>query len=380
MLLETRNDKTNKQQTVEWSTECQTALQSLITDISSPPILAYPDFNKDFILHTDASGHGLGAILYQKQDDKMRVIGYGSRTLNKSEAKYHATKLEFLALKWAITDVFREYLAYCDHFWAFTDNNPLVYLMEVNKLNAYGERWVSELAEYNFTIKYRPGVVNRDADCLSRLPLDVGHYMKLCTEEIQHDAFKAIMCGVKAKIEGQDTWGVRVNNIDAHEFHEITPEHITENITRIKEEQEKDEIISTVIRSMKTTDGLKVNSDDNDELKTLKRCRKKLKIDKNGILVRCTKEGKQVVLPEAMRPVIYEQLHVDMGHLGTERVLELARKKVFWPKMQQDIESFIKEKCTCVAQRKPHMTVKAPLQNIIKTSPMELVTVDYVNL
>ena len=120
----------------------------------------------------------------------MRVIGYASRTLNKAESKYQAIKLEFLALKWAITDVFRDYLAYSDHFWAFTDNNPLVYLMEANKLNAYGERWVSELAEYNFTIKYRPGIVNRDADCLSRLPLDVEHYMKLCTDEVFPDAFR----------------------------------------------------------------------------------------------------------------------------------------------------------------------------------------------
>ena len=79
--------------------------------------------------------------------------------------------------------------------------------MEANKLNAYGERWVSELAEYNFTIKYRPGVINRDADCLSRLPLDVGNYMELCTEEIQPDAFKAIMCGVEDKVRGTETRG-----------------------------------------------------------------------------------------------------------------------------------------------------------------------------
>ena len=58
-------------------------------------------------------------------------------------------------------------------FGAFTDNNPRVYLMEANKLNAYGERWVLELAEFNFSIKYRPGIIHQDSDCLSRLPLDV---------------------------------------------------------------------------------------------------------------------------------------------------------------------------------------------------------------
>ena len=145
--------RSNKEE-LSWSPECREAMESLITDITSAPILAYPDFSKEFVLHTDASGRGLGCILSQRQEGKMRVIGYGSRTLNRAESRYHATKLEFLAFKWAVTDVFRVYLAYANHFWAFTDNNPLVYFLESNKLNAYGERWVSELAEFNFTLEY----------------------------------------------------------------------------------------------------------------------------------------------------------------------------------------------------------------------------------
>ena len=97
--------------------------------------------------------------------------------------------------------------------------------------------------------------------------------------------------------------------------------------------------------------------------------------------MKCDKaNGRQIVLPKSMRPSIYEQLHVEMGHLGAERVLELARKKVFWPKMQEDIETFIREQCACIAQRRPHLHTKAPLQNIITSSPMELVTIDYVHL
>ena len=73
-------------------------------------MLAYADFKAPFILHTDASGEGLGAVLYQAQEGRQRVIAYASRSLSKSEKNYPVHKLEFLALKWAITDKFHEYL------------------------------------------------------------------------------------------------------------------------------------------------------------------------------------------------------------------------------------------------------------------------------
>ena len=67
---------------------------------SQTPILTYANYQKPFKLHIDASEHGLGAVLYQKQDDNTeRVIAYGSRTLSKSERNYDTHKLEFLALK-----------------------------------------------------------------------------------------------------------------------------------------------------------------------------------------------------------------------------------------------------------------------------------------
>ena len=76
--------------------------------------MAYPDFSIPFRLHTDASQEGLGAVLYQNQQGKMRVIGFASRNLLPAEKKYHlhSGKLEFLALKWAVTEQFHDYLFY----------------------------------------------------------------------------------------------------------------------------------------------------------------------------------------------------------------------------------------------------------------------------
>ena len=153
---------------VQWGSEQQEAfetLQRLCTEVS---ILAYADFKAPFILQTDASSDGLGVVLYQNQDGQRRVIAYASRSLSPSERNYPAHKLEFLTLKWAITEKFHEYL-YGAEFQVFTDNNPLTYILTTAKLDATGHRWVAALSNYTFSITYKPGKNNKDADALSRI-------------------------------------------------------------------------------------------------------------------------------------------------------------------------------------------------------------------
>ena len=121
-------------------------------------------------MYTDASkDDGLGAALYQEKDGHLQSIGFGSRTLTPAERNYHlhSGKLEFLALKWAVCEHFRDYLYFAPHFTVYTDNNPLTYVQSTAKLNATGHRWVAELADFNFDIKYHLGKLNQVADTLS---------------------------------------------------------------------------------------------------------------------------------------------------------------------------------------------------------------------
>lgn len=92
------------------------------------------------MLYVDASEEGVGAVLYQCQDSALRVIAYGSRTLTAAERndRLHSGKLEFLALKWAITEQFCDYLFHAPHFTVYSDNNPLTYVTKSAKLNATG--------------------------------------------------------------------------------------------------------------------------------------------------------------------------------------------------------------------------------------------------
>ena len=146
------------------------AFNTLKMKCMTAPVLAFANFQKPFLLETDASSHGLGAMLLQKQDDdKYHPVAYASRELKGGEKKYHSSKLEFLALKWAVTDQFKEYLWY-KPFTICTDNNPLTYVMATPNLDAIGHWWVAALAGYNMTIEYLKGADNKIVDILSQVP------------------------------------------------------------------------------------------------------------------------------------------------------------------------------------------------------------------
>ena len=147
------------------------AVRILKDKIQSTPMLVFLDFDKPFLLETNASKDGLGAVLSQKQDDGcFHPIAFGSCSLMPSEKNYHSSKFEFLALKWSVTEHFKEYLTYM-LFVVWTDNNPLMHILTTPNLNATGHRWVGALASFEFTLEYQKRADNGAADALSQIPI-----------------------------------------------------------------------------------------------------------------------------------------------------------------------------------------------------------------
>ena len=106
-------------------------------------------------------------MLSQKQDNgQYHPMAYASHGLKGGESRFHSSKLEFLGLKWAVTDQFLEYLQY-QPFLIRTDNNLLTFVMTMPNLDAIGHRWVVAMAGYNFEIEYVWGSDNKVADALS---------------------------------------------------------------------------------------------------------------------------------------------------------------------------------------------------------------------
>ena len=159
-----------KNEELELTPEALQAFEDLKKKCMMAPVLVFADFKKPFRLETDASGEGLGAILLQESDDgQYHPVAFASQELKGGEPKYHSSKLEFLALKWVVTEQFHEYLQY-QPFTIRMDNNPLTYILTTPNLDALGHRWVAALAGYNMKLEYLKGSDNKIADTLSRLP------------------------------------------------------------------------------------------------------------------------------------------------------------------------------------------------------------------
>ena len=150
-----------------WSDEDQKSFETLRTCLVTPPILAYPNFEEEVLLFTDACDYGIGAVLSQIQNEKEVVIAYSSRQLRPPEIKYATVEKEALAVVFAIKQ-FRHYLLE-KSFTVISDHRPLQWLENQKDASGRLGRWAIQLGALSYKIKYRPGKIHQNADCLSRL-------------------------------------------------------------------------------------------------------------------------------------------------------------------------------------------------------------------
>ena len=376
--------KTKKKTPFKWEEPQQQAFDRIIEKLSNPPVLAYADYRKPFKLHTDASVSGLGAVLYQQQDGIDRVIAYASRSLKPSERNYPAHKLEFLALKWAITDKFHDYL-YGTSFEVVTDNNPLTYVLTTAKLDATGHRWVAALSNYNFSLTYRSGKLNKDADGLSRLAE---------SSEPEHvlypDVLKAVLntCQVdRAELPLAESTLI-ARSLSQIVPSEDTPADMSEtsalNLTDWNKGQSNDNILSRL--KALVSFGQKPNKTDvtkeHPSVRRYLRDWSKFSL-KDGVLYRTTTlDGQmynQILVPTAIKDFVLKSLHDDMGHQGRDRTSWLVKTRFFWLGMDEDIAGKVRLCDRCIRQ-KTQPAPAAELVNITSSAPMELVCIDYLSL
>lgn len=373
---------------VVWTTEHQNILEELIDLLISPPIMAYPKFDEPYVLHIDACQNGLGAILYQRQSTgKLSVIAYGSRTLTPAEKSYymHSGKLEFLALKWSVTERFRDYLYYAPYFDVYSDYNPLQYIFTAPKLDATRLRWVSLLADFNFKVHYKPGCQNSDADGLSRMPLEIEPYTQQCTEECSQDMIDSALAAMRDDEPTNQT--VLAKEARAQEdvlLAQLNMKPLNQDVPIKMQSDDTDlqSVINLVRKGKKPSrsEQRKLTK----EVQLLLREWSRLKVE-NGVLWRVIslpREGEvnQLVLSKKHRSTVLYHLHNEMGHLGVDRVFALARDRYFWPRMYKDVEKYITQECSCLMSKKPNRTDRPPMVPIVTTQPLELISIDFLHL
>ena len=312
--------------TWKWRDAEQKAFETLRECLITPPIVAFPDFDKEFLIFTDASNYGIGAVLSQIQDDKEVVIAYSSRHLNTAERNYSAIEREALAIVYGIKR-YRHYLQ-DEKFEIISDHRPLQWVEIHKDEKSRLGRWAIELSSLKYKITYKPGKEHANADFLSRI--------QVVTEEERTD--------------------------------------FTDNII---EEQGKDETCSKIIDYL--TEGTLTELDEEKYPSWVKEI--ELFHIKSGVLRRdfhpSSKKRRrfiqqQTVVPYSLRKNIIREYHDSIlaGHLAFLRTYFRIRDKFYWPEMLKDIKTYCRSCEACALQRRVvKRTFLHPLE--IATAPLK---------
>lgn len=304
-----------------WNISCQEAFQELKQQLVSPPILAYPSFSDPFVLSTDASDGAIGGILSQVKDGKEHVIAYYSRQLQKAEREYSTIEKEALAVI-SLVKEFYPYL-YGFHFKLVTDHNPLTALKGVKDYGGRLTRWMLFLMQFDYEMEYKPGRTHNNADALSRLP-PVG------------DAINVIQ--------------------------DVCP------LNRMQQAQAVDKCLQPIITALKNHRSLPTS--------VAPGLRKVFLLD--GTLCRHFGENSviQVIVPDALKENVLEQLHDRAGHLGRHKTMEKVKQRFYWPGYEDDIKFWIQNCLQCQQRNPPVPLPQAPMETIQVNYPFEKISWD----
>lgn len=160
----------SKSKLLVWSSEMEDSFESLKSALVQDVTLSFPDYcdTADKLeLFVDASSNGAGACLMQRQNGHYKTIAYSSMTFTPTQRRYSTIERELVALRWGIKSV-RPFV-FAVPFVLYTDHKPLLYLNNMARDNSRLMKIMSELAEYDFIIRYRPGKENCAADAMSRV-------------------------------------------------------------------------------------------------------------------------------------------------------------------------------------------------------------------
>ena len=366
---------TKKGKTFLWNDQCENSFATLKRCLIEAPILSYPTESGQFILDTDASLNGLGAVLSQIQDGEEKVIAYGSKTLNKSQRNYCTTYKELLAVV-TFLKAFKHYV-WGSKIIVRTDHASLVWLKRFKTPEGMLARWISVVDMFLVDIQHRKGSLHGNADGLSRKP---------------HRACKRFDCP-------DCIVDIRVNSVDINSMTVSSNDDVVINNdvnwcepwsnTDILHWQKSDKDLKTFI-TIKLNNTVKP---DRETMKTFpplvsKLCQlwDQLYINDNGILCRfgdldegCNTLTRIVVSQELKSKLMY-MLHNDRssGHLGRDRTLASISKRYFWIGMSGDVKRWCQQ-CDLCAKRKPGPgRGKAPLQSTLRqvVGPFDKIGID----
>lgn len=366
----------------KWLEPQQTAFETLKCRLTSDPVLAFPDFSLPFILEIDASLTGLGAVLSQDQGGSRKVIAYASRALKpheKSMKDFSTLKLEFLTLRWAITQKFKEYL-YGARFTVYTDNNPLSYVLHTRN-SAVNMRWLSQLADYNFELVYRTGRTNVCADSLSRHPVEDPD-SRLQDDQLPYEQIPPEL--LERLSDPNSTDSVTSETVFCQEQKNFGTQfkYKVEDLEKLQmEDIDISDFLSRFSEGSKPATKLMRKASIN--VKALAKQWRKLKIVNNVLYRRITTRGQEVeqlVVPAKLQQEILHLLHDAHGHQGIERTYALMQQRFYWPNMKGSVIEHCSKCQICITTKRPTVSRSTHRQSLLASEPLEVLAIDFTFL
>ena len=301
-----------------WRSECQQAFEAAKQLLQSAEVLTHYDVNLPIKLACDASSYGIGAVIsHVLPGGEERPIAFASRTLIGSEKNYAQLEKEALSIIFGVKK-FHQYI-YGRRFTLETDHKPLLTILgpksAVPTLAAARlQRWALILASHQYEVVYRKTSEHSNADGLSRLPAD-----KATSPE------------------------------ESEIFHFSYLDDLPVTAKQIASETRKDSVLCRVLQFVKCGWPQRVEE---KSLQPFFNRRSELTVEQD-----CVLWGLRVVIPGLLQDKILEDLHAD--HPGMCRMKSLARSYLWWPKLDQAIETMVQNCMACQSVRKQPVT--APL-------------------
>ena len=355
VIAQPLHDLMRKNARFRWSEESAKAFEHLKTCLTTAPILGYPRPEGLYILDTDASAYGIGAVLHQVQDEEEKVIAYASKAMSHEEQQYCTTRRELLAIV-RFLQHFRHYL-YGRKVIVRTDHGSLRWLMNFKQPTGQLARWLERITEYDIEIVYRPGRRHNNADTMSRMPCKQCGQEGTC-EQHQQPSSRACTTSIGP------AW--TVDELQDAQKQDAALQLIYANKEKGNPRPDRQEILGKS-RATKYYWGLW------DQLEL-----------RNGILCKRweSDDGShvkwQVVIPEKYIDIVLHELHSTPtgGHQGVNRTTARIKDRFMWYGMTADIRSWIRQ-CNICSMRKPPATKpRAELMQFRPGEPMQIVAMD----
>ena len=343
----------------KWTADQTNAVEALKKLLVNAPIVKLPNFELPFVIYTDASNVGIGAVLMQPYDKVLHPLAYVSKSLDSAQRNYSTTKKEALALVYAVEQFRHIILGFNIH--VCTDHQPLLGALKRPTKDQCLQRWSMLIQEYKVKLHYIKGEKNIFADMLSRLPVDFDLDVTDLDAQFQEDLLDR-------------------NNHFCHSLQDYMPEIVTWTDQKLLKAQSKDEACQELIRQLTHGTDKSISNKykiSDDTLLNTKIIKDIIYIQRKVKRGNVTDQYLVPYIPDSLMPEAFKLIHSNAtaGHNGSERTLKKFIKNFYNYQESKLIDTYCKTCELCIQAKqnpKPVPILKYP----IPTTPFHTISSD----